>query len=58
MNGKQAKSLRKAIEYEKSPADLDGGGLFEKDEALYFKRASNPKANVYRKIKARFTRGW
>ena len=56
-NEKQAKVLRKLLEIEKAPP-MNGGGLFVKDDQLYFKRASNPVKNLYRKLKREKKRGW
>ena len=61
MRGSRAKYVRKLLDYEKSPLDLqERGGLFEKDgdARVWFKRASNPKANFYRNFKSWATTEW
>lgn len=59
MNGKQARALRKEMGIKK-PTPLDGGGLFKKpdDDRWYFKRASNPIMNMYRRVKRYYNRGY
>lgn len=61
MRGSRAKFVRKLLAYEKSPLDLvERGGLFEKDgdARMWFKQASNPKANFYRNFKRWATTEW
>ena len=60
MNGKQAKSLRRLLELDKSEAKGTPSGLFQKEEGgpWYFKQRRNPPMNLYRTLKRRYTRGW
>jgi hypothetical protein len=61
MNGKQCKSLRKALELKK-PTPATESGLILKQEngedRLYFQQRKNPSMNLYRTMKRRYKRGW
>ena len=63
MNGKKARAIRQAIDYERpSPASKSGITVtdrFNNDgtPVLVFTQRSNPKANMYRHIKRGLVRG-
>ena len=59
MNGKRARQVRRALQYEKAPDHLvERGGLFEADDGrLMFRRAANHEANRYRWWKRGVTGG-
>jgi hypothetical protein len=60
MNGKQAKSLRKLLELDKSKIKTGPSGLFQKEEngPWFFRQRRVPEMNLYRNLKRRYTRGW
>jgi len=60
MNGKQAKTIRKALDITK-PTEATESGLFHTEtpegKQWVFKRRRNPQMNLYRHIKRLYKRG-